>query len=99
MQDAASYAMAPLTDKRVRSQLLSKAFYWLYQRRVPRPEVAEGLAVWISIYAAQANTNWRGQPVAEQGIREASENQEWIAALVSEAMDGAAAVNEQMQNA
>lgn len=91
-----SYAIPPLTDKRVKSQLLFQAHYDLYRRARPRFEVIENLRGWVALRAAETKRQWGGEPIAEQGILEEPANQEWINALVQEAIEGAAAVQSQI---
>jgi hypothetical protein len=90
-----SYAIPPITDKRVKSQLLFKAHHQV-ERGVPRSELAAWLKYWVGLYAAETKRQWRGQPDAEQAIIDEPANQEWINAMVQEALEGAEALQAQI---
>jgi hypothetical protein len=93
-----NYAIQPITDKRIKSQLLFRAHDDLYRRHIPKEEVAVALRFWVGLRAAETRKDWGGEPVAEKGILEAPENQPWINALVQEALEGAEAVQAQISN-
>jgi|HubBroStandDraft_6_1064221.scaffolds.fasta_scaffold453883_2 hypothetical protein len=94
-----SYAIAPVTDKQFRGKMLQSAHHWLYRRGCTKEDATTALKLEISFYVAASSKNreWRGNPDVEKAIREAPENQAWIAQLIQEALEGAAAVQSQMQ--
>jgi hypothetical protein len=94
-----SYAVPPVIDKQLRGKLLMSVLHWRYRRGCTPEDTATALKLEISFFVAATNRQhreWRGNPDAEKGIREAPENQEWMNALIKEAVEGAEAVQAQI---